>query len=180
MFTHSKVKRILTILLSILLFTFEKGLIAQPAVVVNVMVAVLPPYSSYFFDYETKTNIIINSNLSMDIGLQLTIEGNNGIVIKTRQGVIPQYITVNANIPKNLTSGEMYQYFNPDYLDFVGVSRDEVLSKGFPEGSITAISSKSLLTLFWVYRKAVQNTAAVRMNAIRVSLINAPEIIALY
>ena len=135
MYIHSKIKIFRIILFSILLMIFGKGLIAQPGIAVNVVVSVLPPFTSLFSDYESKTNIIVSSTVSYDLVLQLTIEGNNGIVIKTRQGIITQYVTVTANIPKVLTPDELYPLFNPDYLDFTGISKDEVLSRGLPEGS---------------------------------------------
>lgn len=134
MYTHSRIINFRIILFSILLMVFGKVLIAQSPIV-NVMVSVLPPYTSNFYDYESNTNIIVSSNVTFDIGLIITIEGNNGIVIKTKQWITPQFIAVTANIPKTLTFDEIYPLFNPDNLDFTGISKDEVLSNGLPEGS---------------------------------------------
>ncbi len=135
MFIHFKIMKHLTAGILILLLFGVNVINGQvPAVYVN-SVTVTPPFSSEFYSYESKTNVILSTTSAIDVALQISIEGNNGIVIRTRAGIIPQYITLVENQPKMLSLDEIGPYFNPDNLDFIGISRDELLSKGFPEGS---------------------------------------------
>jgi hypothetical protein len=102
------------------------------------------PYSPYLSDYtapgaqklliQLRTNDITISD--HPIKLRITIEGV-GITIRTKQNFIPaQPLTLaGGGIPSIFYGEDIIEYFNPNNLDFVGLSRKEFEKTGkLPEG----------------------------------------------
>lgn len=110
---------------------------------VQATVQIQPPYSPYLTDYtspgsqklvlQLRANDIAISD--HPIKLRLTIEGL-GITIRTKQNFIPQQLILSGGgIPTILYGEDLLEYFNPNNLDFAGLSRTEFLKTGkLPEG----------------------------------------------
>jgi hypothetical protein len=136
--------------LRIVLFLFYATLLVGASNVVfaqvypvQASVQVQPPYSPYLTDYtspgsqklvlQLRANDITISD--HPIKLRLTIEGL-GITIRTKPNFIPQPLTLfGGGVPTILYGEDLYEYFNPNNLDFSGLSRTEFSRTGkLPEG----------------------------------------------
>ena len=70
------------------------------------------------------------------VNLRMTLKGDNGITISTSPGYVPPQVTeLEPNVPVMLTSQDLWDLFNPDHLVFSGILRQEVESRGLPEGT---------------------------------------------
>lgn len=113
---------------------------------VNVTMQVLPPYSPYLNSYiENPNKIVLILNASavnrdpLQVKLQLSITGDNGISITSRPNFQPpQPIILNPGQVKQLTSGEYQTYFDAKNVEKKGIT-DRQLQQGLalPEGSYT-------------------------------------------
>lgn len=71
---------------------------------------------------------------SYDVRFKLTISGE-GITIRTSDKYNPPAQTLFYNVPVVLTGANLAEYFNPDHLDFAGISKEQYLRDGkLPEG----------------------------------------------
>lgn len=80
--------------------------------------------------------IILNdiNEVSYDVKLRLTISGE-GITIRTRPDYLPLPITLTYNTPVIKTGTELAPYFNPDNLEFQGITKQQYIAQGrLPEG----------------------------------------------
>jgi TANFOR domain-containing protein len=95
-----------------------------------------PPFTPDLESYLYKLNATLTSTTTRRVRLFLTISGDNGVVIRTRQGAItPLYITLTGGIPYTLTSGDLDPYFQMPNLEVTGISVQAVQSSGLPEGN---------------------------------------------
>jgi len=110
---------------------------------VQVNAQIAPPYSPYLSDYtQAGTQRLVAHVLLRDptlseyrCKLRLTIEGV-GITIRTKAAYMPQPLTLpGGGVPLQLTGEDLLDYFNPNNLDFAGISRGQY-EKGakLPEG----------------------------------------------
>src|SRR5690606_10969520 len=61
--------------------------------------------------------------------------GDNGVIIRSRQGAItPDFISLQAAVPYTLSSIDLEPYFQLSNLEFTGISVQAVQSGGLPEG----------------------------------------------
>jgi hypothetical protein len=110
---------------------------------IQVNTQVAPPYTPYLADYTApgsqRLMVQIRSNdatlSDYTCKLRITIDGV-GITIKTKPAFIPQPITIQGGgIPEIFYGEDIAEYFNPDNLDFAGISRREFQKTGkLPEG----------------------------------------------
>jgi hypothetical protein len=112
---------------------------------VHASIAVNPPYSVFLSDYATDENYAIQVALylgdlerdSYKVKFRLTIEGP-GIVLTTKPNFIPPPSFLEGGMTEILSGADLAVYFNPDNLDFSGVSRGEFLKRGMlPQGFYT-------------------------------------------
>ncbi len=102
----------------------------------NISTSVMPPYTSDFLQYYDKVRVILSSSVYTNLSLKLTLTGNNGITIATSPDYVPsQFIELNPNVPEVLTGQDLWDYFNDNNLVFSGISKQEVMDKGLPEGT---------------------------------------------
>ena len=126
------------------LFLFTSSLHAQEYPV-RVTTVLTPPYSLYLSDYaspEGNALQVIVQLMELDrpeyrVKLRVTIEGM-GITLRTKPSYMPRAIVLQGGVPEILTGADFSGYFNPNNLDFLGISRHEFMKKGtFPEGFYT-------------------------------------------
>jgi hypothetical protein len=135
------VRRIFAIALFIIACIVETQAQTYP---VQVNTQVQAPYSPFLTDYTEigAQRFIVNFRLNDPTlpeyrgKLRLTIEGV-GITIRTKQNFIPQQPLVlqGGGIPLTLYGEDLEEYFNPNNLDFAGISKSQY-EKGakLPEG----------------------------------------------
>ncbi|MFB6318636.1 hypothetical protein [Saccharicrinis sp. FJH54] len=103
---------------------------------VTAITQVMPSVSPQLASIGEKTMLTLQSTSNVEVKLRMQLEGDNGIVITTRPDFTPSSLAeLTANIPLVLTSGELYEYFDPNNLAFTGISALAVNSRGLPEGS---------------------------------------------
>ncbi len=109
---------------------------------VSVTSVVYPPFSpklSYYLDHADKVNVtLINTSVRpLDIYIQGHFTGDNGIDVSTEEGYKPELpITLEPNIPFQLSPSNIEKVFSLDHLVFSGITKDEaVRNQGFPEGT---------------------------------------------
>jgi len=129
-----------------LLLTLSAGLWAQsPSVTLQVVIT--PPLSPYFEDYlqfENKAMVILNGMPQPDRGdyevyLRGQIEGNNGVLIRTKEFFKPGAPIIVPNGGSVMVTGsELNPYFTLSNLDVSGIDAAELaVSDGLPEGVYT-------------------------------------------
>lgn len=121
----------------ILLIAFTRG--QQPGQVL-VTVAVAPPYTSKVNEYVYQTNKVITTLVYTGIGLQdVNLQGSiiseGGIRIFTDpEYKLSQPITLSSGIPYMLTTSELQEIYNVDYLEFEGITQEDLYyGNGLPE-----------------------------------------------
>ncbi len=118
-----------------------------------------PPYSTRMTDYTSpgadKLQLrMFLSDATKDMAqvrLQIQVEGP-GVILRTRQGYVPQPFTVEKGIPLMLSGADLAEYFDARNLDITGMPRAQYAAgSSLPEGhyrfSITAIDYYSGLPL---------------------------------
>jgi hypothetical protein len=135
-------RQALTILLTLTL-TGVFSLLKAQVFPVQINTQVLPPYSSYLTDYTTPgaqkfvVQLRVNDPTISEYRckLRITIEGV-GITIRTRPSFIPQPLVLEGGgIPQIFYGEDLSDYFNPNNLDFAGISRSEYSRNAkLPEG----------------------------------------------
>lgn len=147
MHLHSKISRlqktiqVLAIGCSMLIGS-NNNVFAQITITVNA----IPPYSPYVSDYINNPNKTIvtlipipNRTGLYSIYFKGTIEGDNGVSIKTKTGYKPSSpLVVSAISPSQLNISTLSAYFSTDNMLFTGVTlRQLVNGNGLPEGTYT-------------------------------------------
>ncbi|XOV91126.1 MAG: hypothetical protein ACFHWX_13045 [Bacteroidota bacterium] len=109
---------------------------------VQVTASLTPPYSVYLSDYTTvgsnSLQVIVNllelDRPSLQIKFRVTIEGA-GITLQTSPSFSPRPSVIQGGIPEYFTGSDLAQYFNPDNLEFTGITRSKFKQLGrLPEG----------------------------------------------
>lgn len=120
------------------------------------MVNVIPPYSNKLSDYIAtpgKINVIINAPFGMDgVDLQFYMHGSiisadESIIIRTKKNYKPTKPMIIKVIhlptggvstqPYILSYNEIRQIFDDVNLEFIGITRQEVMQNGLPDGFYT-------------------------------------------
>jgi hypothetical protein len=128
----------------LLVFTLITGLHTAHAQVFPVQgsAALIPPYSVKLGEYSTATtdrlvlNVLMNdiTRPELRVRFRLRIEGQRA-KIETKPEYIGTAISLAGGIPQRLTNIDLAEYFNPNNLNFSGISRSEFLKTGaLPEG----------------------------------------------
>ncbi len=101
-----------------------------------------PPYSLYLADYAAPGSQRLGLNVllrdlarpELQTRLRLTIE-SQGLRLTTRADYSPQPLFLQGGVPSILTADDLAPYFNPDHLDFRGITKQQVQKGGaLPEG----------------------------------------------
>lgn len=109
---------------------------------VQVMPQLTPPYSLQLNDYYNSTVpklavLLTDRDLtrpSLNVRLKMTISGQSA-TISTIDNVFYPPITLDAGVPVRVTGSELAPYFNPENLNFQGITRAQYMSQGqLPEG----------------------------------------------
>ena len=130
--------------LIILLFSYTGTLQAQDYPV-STSTQVIPPYSLYLPDYysggsEKLRVILLQRDLSQpgyDISLQMTLERNGTVIMRTSPSFHAHPITLSAGVPVIISGASLAEYFMADNILFSGgYSREEYeRTRSLPEGS---------------------------------------------
>ena len=103
----------------------------------------LPPYSIRLSDYASPASEKVLVNLFLKdlatrettVKLRVTIAGP-GIILQTRQGFSGTPIDLFGGTATILNSQDLAEYFDPDHLDFIGLSKNAFMKTGtLPEGA---------------------------------------------
>lgn len=109
---------------------------------VQVTTQLIPPYSIHLADYVASgTDRLAVTVLLRDINraelkvkLRVKIEGQ-GITLQTKPSYFPPALILQGGLPERLISTDLVDYFNPDNLDFIGITKRQFLQTGaLPEG----------------------------------------------
>lgn len=112
---------------------------------VQVTTTLAPPYSLYLSDYTAigSNNLQVLVNLleldrpNLQIKFRITIEGA-GITLRTSPAFMPRPLNIQGGVPELFTGADLTSYFNPDHLDFTGITRAAFKRSGqLPEGFYT-------------------------------------------
>ena len=112
---------------------------------VQVTPIVLPPYTQQLSEYYSGTNpkiavTLTNADLNkplIDVTLRMTISSQN-ILLKSKNNVPYPTISLSAGVPYTLSQADLAVYFNPDNLEFSGMSQSEYQNYGIiPSGFYT-------------------------------------------
>jgi hypothetical protein len=144
---------------------------------VNVTIGLNPPNPVFLSDYAAADNNAVNVTIylgdlerhSYKVKFRLTIEGE-GIALKTKASFLPPPLFLDGGMTEVLSGFDLAPYFNPDNLDFYGISRSEFLKRG------------SLLQGFYSFRLEVLDfTRGIRVSNVALAtawlILNDPPII---
>ncbi len=129
------------VLLLVFMGTFS-GQVCGQVFPVQATTQLTPPYSLYLADYvESGTErLALNVFLSdiarpeLSVRFRLRIVGQ-GITIETKPEFKPAPVFIQGGIPLRLISTDLAEYFNPNNLNFQGISRGQYGQRGMlPEG----------------------------------------------
>lgn len=105
----------------------------------------IPPHSGNLADLvqaganKIGVTLILNdaNEISYQARLKVTIEGQ-GITLRTRESFIPTPINLSFGVPVQLLGTDLAEYFDPNNLDFQGISRQSYFDLGgLPDGIYT-------------------------------------------
>ncbi len=108
---------------------------------IKVTTQVLPPYSQYISDYQSRPGQIVitlinTTRQSYQVQLVGSITGDNGVSIRTKVGYKSATpVLVNPSATVRVSSNDILQLFDEGALDFTGISSNDIVSKNtLPEG----------------------------------------------
>ena len=115
----------------------SQGIFAQtvPQVNMQVSVVVTPPYSTDLYNYSNQTRVIITTNFSTRGTLDITIKGNNGIVLKTAGNIELPLLSFGAGQMNQFTGIDLSPYFDYYRMTIKGSTVDKLQDGGLPEGN---------------------------------------------
>ena len=106
---------------------------------------IVPPYSVYLPDYAVPGSdklrvILVQNDLtvpSYDIRLQVTVEQNGTVIMRTSPTFIPKPLTLSPGIPTIIGGIDLADYLNPANIQYSGGFSREVYEKtrSLPEGA---------------------------------------------
>jgi len=128
MYIHSEkiVSKLIITACMLLLFA------TAPKAQVNITTIVTPPYISNFGSYAEKVKITGVSPINGYLGLEMTIKGDNGIVVKN---VEAGSFEVQAKVATIVPVDYLEDVFNVSRCQVSGISKSELSTKGFPAGT---------------------------------------------
>jgi len=131
-------------LLCLLLLILQQASKAQ-TYPIAISTQVIPPYSVYLPDYAVPGSdklrvILIQNDLgqpSYSIRLQMTVERNGTLIMRTAPTYTPKPLLLSPGIPTIIGGNELYDYLSAANIEFSGgFSRDEYeRTKSLPEGA---------------------------------------------
>jgi len=122
-----------------LLFSFLSNAQVYP---VQGTATLIPPYALRLSDYTTSTadrfvlNVLLAdvSKADLHVRFRISITGQN-VKLETKPEYIGSMITMQGGVPLRLTNMELAEYFDPNHLNFSGISKSDFLKTGIlPEG----------------------------------------------
>ena len=138
--------RIYTIIILLLaLSVATKELKAQAVYPISVTTQSVPPFDGTLSQFAApgKNKLMVSlilrdvNEISYQARLKLKLSGP-GIEIITKESIFPPPITLHYGQPVQLSGALLDFYFNPDHLDFSGITRNEFLQQGgLPDGFYT-------------------------------------------
>lgn len=131
-----------TLLLTLLLISITQYVSGQSYAVTSSVQ--IPSYSSYLSDYSNPNSMFVTL-LSTDVRPVYTVRvkveiSGQGYTIKSKTGSAGgQFLQLPRNQPVTLTGSGLQEMFDPDKLDFIGISKTEFLAQGgvLPGGPVT-------------------------------------------
>jgi predicted chitinase len=111
---------------------------------VSVTTQLTPPYSVNLADYaapgcEQLKVIIVQRDLTQApymLYLKMQIELNGRVIIRTSPPYIPPPLTLEPGLPTIISGTDLYPFFDPQNMDFVGYSRETYMdTRLLPEGA---------------------------------------------
>ena len=109
---------------------------------VQATTTMIPPYSVYLADYVAPGSERLALNIfladinrpELNVRLRLRIEGS-GIRIETKPEYLPPPLILQGGVPERLIAADLIDYFDPDNLNFQGITRQQFEKTGaLPEG----------------------------------------------
>ncbi len=137
--------RIFRYLLCLLLLLTVKTSLRAQQYPITASTQIIPPYSVYLPDYAVPGSdklrvILVQNDLTKpayDVRLQLTVERNGQVIMRTAQTFNPRSITLSPGVPTVIGGNDLFDYLQSNNLEFSnGFSRDEYeRTKALPEGA---------------------------------------------
>lgn len=131
-------------LLGVLLFFMVQSVCAQQYPV-TASTQVIPPYSVYLPDYAVPGSdklrvILVQNDLtqpSYDVILQMTVEQNGTLIMRTSAAFHPRPLTLTSGVPTIIGGADLSAYLSTNNIDFSGgFSRENYdRTKALPEGA---------------------------------------------
>lgn len=109
---------------------------------VQANLSIAPPYSVHLQDYvapgmdKLALNLMLTdlSVADLQVKLKVSIEGQ-GIKIVTKPSWRPEPHIISGGVPERFVGYDLAEYFNPDHLDFQGMTKQKFIQTGaLPEG----------------------------------------------
>ncbi|MDI9358605.1 MAG: fibronectin type III domain-containing protein [Phycisphaerales bacterium] len=130
-------KRYLLYFVVFLLILSKKSNAQYP---VTVSTQVLPPFSTVLSNYySTRKLIVILTALDFQkpelmVRLRMSIQGS-AIKLSSVNDQVSPILTIRFGVPFEVSMNDLSYYFNPDHLQFVGISKEQYQRQGYlPEG----------------------------------------------
>ncbi|KAA2242739.1 hypothetical protein F0L74_09435 [Chitinophaga agrisoli] len=137
--------RIFRYLLCLLLLLTVKTSLRAQQYAITASTQIIPPYSVYLPDYAVPGSdklrvILVQNDLTKpayDVRLQLTVERNGQVIMRSAQTFNPRPISLSPGVPTVIGGTDLFDYLQSNNLEFSnGFSRDEYeRTKALPEGA---------------------------------------------
>lgn len=137
-----RIRRYLLCLLTLLTGFYHADAQQYP---VTASTQIVPPYSVYLPDYAVPGSdklrvILVQNDLtvpSYDIRLQVTVEQNGTVIMRSSPNFIPKPLTLSPGIPTIIGGTDLADYLNPANIQYSGGFSREVYEKtrSLPEGA---------------------------------------------
>jgi len=111
------------------------GYFSIPNLSVNVATQVVPPFMEDVTQYADRALVTLTANRPAKVRLNLRIEGDNGIVLRTSPTFSPANLISLSNVPQLITSGDLFDYFQANAWVVSGISSSDLFKSGLPEGT---------------------------------------------
>lgn len=138
----SRIYRYLLCLLLIIAGSYRADAQQYP---VTASTQIIPPYSVYLPDYAVPGSdklrvILVQNDLTLpsyDVRLQMTVEQNGSVIMRSSPVFVPKPLTLSPGIPTIIGGIDLVDYLNPANLEFSGGFSREVYEKNrsLPEGA---------------------------------------------